>query len=94
MLYYGFLFFSAVVAEKFKDVIQLSSAECNLLTAINSAGSSLYQQLIQPFKANPNVKIELVLSEVAVHFTGEQEAVKSAHSHFRDNLQRHIPIEL
>ena len=74
-------------------VIQLTSVQWNLLTAFDSAGSSLYQEVVQPFKTNPNVKVELLLDEVAVHFTGKQDAVESAHRHFNINLQRHVPVE-
>ena len=75
-------------------MIQLTSSQCNLLTAVNSAGSSLYQELSDPFETNPNVKIELLLADVSVRFTGKQDAVDAAHSHFRTNLQRYIPVEL
>lgn len=81
-------------APDIQKVIQLTSTQWNLLTAVNSVGSSLYMELYQPFKANPNVKVELLLAELAVAFTGKQDAVDDAHNHFRTNLQRHIPIEL
>ena len=68
-------------------VIRLTSAQCNLLTTVNSAGSSLYQEIAQPFKTNPNVKVELLLDEVAICFTGLHDAVESAYSHFRTSLQ-------
>ena len=74
-------------------MIQLTSAQWNLLTAVNSAGSCLYQEVVQPFKTNPNVKVELLVDKVAIHFTGKQDAVESAHSHFSTNLQRHVPVE-
>lgn len=79
---------SDVVQEEMK----LSSEQCNLLTAIRT-GSSLYQELCLPFKTNSNVKIELLLDEVAVRFEGKQDAVKSAHNHFSTQLKRYIPLE-
>ena len=88
------VYYSAVSTEDFQKIIHLSSAECNLLTAINPDESSLYKQLIQPFETNTNVRIELVLHEVAVRFSGQRQAVESAHSHFKDNLLKHVPIEL
>ena len=76
------------------ELIQLKSAEWNLLTAVNPAGSSLYQELTEPFKTNPNVKIDLLPSEVAVRFSGQKEAVESAHNHFKSRLQRHITVQV
>ena len=77
-----------------QELLPLTSAQCNLLTSVNPGGSSLYQGLTEPFKTNPNVKIDLLLAEMAVRFTGQRDAVESAHWHFRSQLQRHIPIEL
>ena len=76
------------------ELLPLSSAQCNLLTAVNPAGSSLYQELLEPFKTNQSVKIELLLAEVAVWFTGGRAAVESALTHFKSHLQRHIPIQM
>jgi O-acetyl-ADP-ribose deacetylase (regulator of RNase III)/RNA recognition motif-containing protein len=75
-------------------LIQLRSAEWNLLTSVNPAGSSLYQELTEPFKTNPNVKIDLLPSKVAIQLTGQKDAVESAHCHFKSQLQGHIPIEV
>ena len=77
-----------------QETIELSSAQWNILTTVSSAGSSLYQELSQPFKTNPDVKVELLHEEVALQFTGKRDAVNAACGHFRTNLQRHIPIEL
>ena len=81
-------YYSAVNTEDFQKTIHLSSAECNLLSVINPDGSSLYKQLTQPFETNTNVRIELILHEVTVHFSGQRQAVESAHSHFKENLPK------
>ena len=80
-------------AEHTQVLFSLSAAQCNLLTAVNPGGSSLYQELIRPFKSNPNVKIELLLAEVSIQFSGQRAAVEDAQSYFKSYLQRHIPIE-
>lgn len=83
----------AVHTQDIQDTIHLNSTQCNLLTAIRPSGTSLYQELMQPFKANPNVKIELLLAEVSLCFTGKKDAVESASSHFSAHLQQLIPVE-
>ena len=75
-----------------QEVIKLTSEQYNLLTAIRT-GSSLYQELSLPFKTNPNVKIELLLDDVAIRFKGKQDAVKSACGHFSTQLKHYIPLK-
>lgn len=76
-----------------QEVIELSSGQWNLLTAIKTE-SSLYQELSKPFKSNPDVKIELLHEDVAIRFEGKPDAVKSAHSHFSTQLKYYIPLEM
>ena len=90
----GNLIFPLETPPSNEELIQLESGEWNLLTTVNPTGSSLYQELTLPFKANPNVRIELLPVKVAVRLTGQKDAVESAHSHFKSQLQRHIPIKL
>ena len=75
-----------------QEVIKLTSEQFNLLTAIGT-DSSLYQELSLPFKTNPNVKIELLLDDVAIRFEGKQDAVKSACGHFSTQLKHYIPLK-
>lgn len=88
------LFSHSVGSADTQQFLSLNSAQCRLLTAVNQVGSSLYQELTKPFNTNPNVKIDFLLAEMAIRFTGQRAAVESAHSHFKSQLQRHIPIEL
>lgn len=77
-----------------QEVIKLSPGQWNLLTAIrNESTGSLYQELSEPFKFNPNVKIELLLEDVAIRFAGKPDAVKSAHGHISTQLKYYIPLE-
>lgn len=75
-----------------EEVIELTPEQWNLLTAIRTE-CSLYQELAQPFKTNPDIKIELLLEDVAIRFVGKQDAVKSAHGHFSTQLRYYIPLE-
>ena len=75
-----------------QDILHLTSEQCNQMTAIRT-GCSLYQELTLPFKANPNVRIELLLEEVSIKFEGTQDAVKSARDHFSSQLKQYISIK-
>ena len=76
------------------ESIKLNPEQWNLLTAMNSAGSNLYQELSKPFVANPDVKIDLLIDKVTVVFTGKPAAVQSAWDYFRNGILRQIPIDL
>ena len=75
-------------------LIQLNPPQWNLLIAMNSAKSNLFQELLQPFTANPDVKIDLDMDKAAIHFTGKPAAVQSAYTYFRNGLLNQIPMEL
>lgn len=83
---------SSSASDIVQDVIKLTPGQWNLLTAIKTE-CSLYQELSQPFRTNPDVKIELLHEDVAIRFEGKQDSVRSAHGHFSTQLKYYIPLE-
>ena len=55
-------------------------------------GTSLYQEVVSPFKANPNVTIETEIASCAVKISGTPEAVSSALDHVKSYLYKELQI--
>ena len=55
-------------------------------------GTSLYQEVVSPFKANPNVTIETEISSCAIKISGTAEAVFIALDHMKSYLYKELQI--
>ena len=76
-----------------EQLMQLQPYQWNKLMLVGPHGSSSYQQLKSPFNTNPNVKIELLVDQQAVRFSGTSDAVFSAHRHFTDALNKELHVD-
>ena len=61
--------------------------------SVSPDGSSPYQDLIAPFKTNPNVDISPLMEQLAVRFVGMPDAVFSAYKHVADALNKTLHID-
>ena len=59
---------------------------------VQSNGTSLYQEIITPFKANPHVTIEIIPNSCTVKISGVPEAVTSAFDHFQHHMSKTIKV--
>ena len=59
---------------------------------VQSSGKSLYQEIILPFKINPNVIIEILADRFMLKISGMPAAVSSAFEHVQNQLSKDLPI--
>ena len=64
----------------------------NRLVTVGPHGSSPYQRLMEPYKHNPSIKIELIHEELSLSFTGSPEAVDGAFKHFSTQLNEDLSV--
>lgn len=55
-------------------------------------GTSLYQEVVSPFKANPNVMIETEIASCAIKMSGTPEAICSALDHMKSYIYKELQI--
>ena len=59
---------------------------------VQTSGTSVYQDIIFPFRSNPNVKIEIEAGSCTLHITGEPNAVNSAYEHVLNHLSKELYV--
>ena len=77
----------------FEDTLQLSVGSWNKFMSLRPDGSSLFQQLIQPFHANPNVEIHTDMAASEVIIVGFKVAVQDAKKAIASEVCRVIPVD-
>jgi len=86
-------FKNTTVDSLFEDSLQLSVESWNKLMKSHPNGSSLFQQLTQPFRSNPNVEIHTDVVALRVIFLGSKIAVQDAMQAVASALYKNIPID-
>ena len=76
-----------------EEIISLSSDKWNLIMSLHPDGSNLFKQLIRPFRSNPNVVIEPVMSTAEVSCVGLRGAVRDAKLALVSELYREITFD-
>ena len=101
----GFLYYTAPNSETlmrfknnavdclFEDSLQLSVETWNKLMTTHPNGCSLFQQLTQPFRSNPNVEIHTDVVALKVILLGFKVAVQDAMQAVASALYNNIPID-
>ena len=101
----GFLYYTAPSSETlmrfktnavdclFEDSLQLSVESWNKLMTTHPNGGSLFQQLTQPFRSNPNVEIHTDMVALKVILLGFKVAVQDAMQAVASALYNNIPID-
>ena len=85
------LFFNYRHNEEMK-LLQLQPEQWNQLMTAQSSGKSLYQEIISPFKTNPNVAIKIAPDSYMLQISGVPAAVSSAYEHIRSQLSKDLHI--
>ena len=73
-------------------MLSLNSGQWNQLMARQPNGTILYQEVVSPFKANPNVTIEAEIANCAIKIAGTPEAVSIALDHVKSYLYKELQI--
>ena len=76
-----------------EEIISLSSEKWNLIMSLHPDGSYLFKQLIRPFRSNPNVVIEPVMSTAEVYCVGLRGAVRDAKLALVSELYKEITFD-
>ena len=87
--YFMFLFRDRAKEVK---VLNLDSRQWNQLMTMQPNGTSLYQEVVSPFKANPNIMIETEITSCAIKMSGTPEAVSSALDHVKSYIYKELQI--
>ena len=72
--------------------IQLQPEQWNQLMTVQSAGKSRYQEIVFPFKSNPNVTVEILADRFMLKISGVPAAVSSVYEHVQNQLSKDLPI--
>ena len=72
--------------------MKLQPDKWNKLMNVGPHGASLFQELIGPFKSNPNVTIQPLIDQLTIRFVGVRDAVWSAYSHIANQLNKELHI--
>ena len=72
--------------------MELKPDQWNKLMNVGPHGASLFQELIGPFKSNPNVAIEPIIDQLTIRFMGVHDAVWSAYRHIANQLNKELHI--
>ena len=76
-----------------EESIPLSPDIWNLFMSLHPDGSSLFKQLVRPFRSNPNIVIEPVMSTSAVLCVGLKGAVRDAKLTLVPELYKELPVD-
>lgn len=76
-----------------KVVITCSPEQWNRLLTVDAVGNSLFQELVYPFKSNPNVQIQPLYERQVIVITGQNEAVKIAKECIEKGLTKDTPVD-
>ena len=60
---------------------------------VDGHGNSLYLELTQPFKGNPNISIQPVMDKQGILLTGTPEAVQAAKEHIGRALEKQLSVD-
>jgi hypothetical protein len=75
------------------EVMKLLPGQFNRLMVVGPEGTNLLEDLITPYKDNPNISIQPALKERVLEFTGKGETVQSALKYFRAQLKKDLEID-
>ena len=76
-----------------EDTLQLSVDSWNKFMSLRPDGSSLFQQLIQPFHSNPNVEIHTDMATSEVILVGFKVAVQDTKQSIASEICKVIPVD-
>lgn len=75
------------------EAIKLLPEQWNRLMIVGPAKMTLLEDMITPYKDNPNITIQPVIGDMLLQFTGKEETVQSALKYFAAQLKREIEID-
>ena len=73
-------------------LLQLQPEQWNQLMTVQPSGRSLYQEIVLPFKTNPNVAIKIVPDSYMLQISGVPAAVSGAYEHIQSQLSKDLHI--
>ena len=76
-----------------EESITLSPDKWNLFMSLHPDGSNLFKQLIRPFRSNPNIVIEPVISNSEVLCVGLKGAVRDAMLTLVPELYKELSVD-
>lgn len=79
-------------SEQEKQILKLGPDQWNKLMNVGPHGTSLFQELIGPFKSNPNVTIQSQIDQLSIQFVGVRDAVWSAYKHIANQVNKELPV--
>ena len=84
----------SIERDNYEKVLKLDPNQWNTLMLVNpNSGTSLFQDVISPYKSNPNVIIQLVHENQSVKFSGKFDAVEDAYSTLKRQLNKELPVD-
>ena len=87
-------FFDNYISQVSDVSLSLTASQWNqLVTVKEETGQSLYQDLLRPYKGNPNIHIEKRESPFTLIIVGVQVAVESARECFMEKLDKKIAVD-
>ena len=73
--------------------MSLDESQWNHLTNRDKSGTMILQEVIAPFKTNPNVDIQLQFESCGIKISGVPDAVISAYDHITGQLNKDIHVK-
>ena len=86
------LIYSLIRQNEEMKMLPLQPEQWNQLMMVQSSGKSLYQEIILPFKTNPNVAIKIAPDSYMLQISGISAAVSSAYEHIQNQLSKDLHI--
>ena len=77
----------------FAKDMKLMPGQWNRLMMVGPGNTTLLEDMIIPYKDNPNITIHPVLEEKVLRFTGRDETVQSAFKYFTVQLKKDLEID-
>ena len=63
------------------------------LTVVQKSGTTLLQEILAPFKTNPNIDIQQQMETHSIRIHGAPEAVISAYDHITNQLKKDLHMQ-
>ena len=75
-----------------RQVLKLSPEQWNRIMNVRPAGTSLFHEIIEPYKTNRSIEIKPEMDTLSIHFTGVREAVASAYKRLDNEVNKEIQV--
>ena len=74
------------------QMLKLSPEQWNRIMNVRPAGTSLFHEIIEPYKTNKSIEIKPDMETLSIHFTGVREAITSAYRRLDNEVNKEIQV--